>query len=141
MSKYKPDQMLAPLRLFVAARRQALQSGYTDNGGAIQSIERILDILGQRLCYPFISHINQLKGHPDAESSHAAFEARNRGDRVLIEHVMPQRDYARHICDMIETGASDGALLEHIGQTYRLVILTDGETRELNRQNRSGLAW
>ena len=140
MSKYKPVEMLDPLRLFVKARRQALEAGYTDNGGAIHSIERILDILGQRLCYPFLSHINQLKSHPHAECSVAAFEARTSGGQVLVEHVMPQREYARQICDMIEAGASDAALLDHIGGTYRLVILTDEETRKLNRQNRSKLS-
>ena len=140
MSKYKPAEMLAPLRLFVDARRRALEAGFTDNGGAIHSIERILDILAQRLCYPFISHINSLKKHPNADCSVAAFEARSTGGRLFIEHVMPQREYARRICDMIESGASDEALLHYVRQTYRLVILTEEETLNLNRQNRSRLS-
>ena len=140
MSKYRPAEMLAPLRLFVDARRQALQAGFTDNGGAIHSIVRILDIVGQRLCYPFVSHINKLKHHPNAECSVAAFEGRSGGARLKLEHVMPQVAYARQICDMIDAGASDADLLEHIGKTYRLVILTEEETLTLNRQNRSRLS-
>lgn len=140
MSKYKPEELLAPLRLFVGARRQALKAGFTDNGGAIHSIERILDILGLRLCYPFVSHINKLKYHPNAECSVAAFEARGVGGRLLIEHVMPQRAYARRICDMIDAGESDDAVLRYVRESYRLVILTDEETYMLNRQNRSTLS-
>jgi hypothetical protein len=140
MSKYKPAEMIGPLRLFAEARRQALEAGFTDNGGAIHSVERILDILAQRLCYPFISHVNNLKSHPEAECSVGAVETRASRGRLYIEHVMPQREYARQICDMIEAGATDAALLEHIAETYRLVILNEEETRKLNLQNRSRLS-
>lgn len=48
-------------RLAAELRRRMLDAGFSDNGGAIHSAERILNILGQRLCYPGLSHINNLR--------------------------------------------------------------------------------
>ena len=43
--------MLPALRHFIEARAKALSYGYiTDNGGAIHSVERILNIFSLRLC-------------------------------------------------------------------------------------------
>jgi hypothetical protein len=54
-------------------RNEMLAAGFTDNGGAIHSAERILDILGQRLKYPGLSHGNALRHYPKAEFSDAAW--------------------------------------------------------------------
>jgi hypothetical protein len=137
--KYTPERLLPALRLFAAARNQALAVGFTDNGGAIHSVERILDILGQRLRYPHLSHINQLKTDESAEASVAAHEARCRGDAVNIEHVAPLRALAKEVVSRIDQGMSDEELLAFIRGTYRLVLLTQEETRALNRANRSRL--
>src|SRR5690554_2514428 len=70
--KYHSKNLMPALRLFVEARNKAVESGFTDNGGAIHSVERILDILSMHICYPHLSHINSLKSDPAAEISVAA---------------------------------------------------------------------
>jgi hypothetical protein len=76
-TKYTPENLLPALRLFIKARNKALNAGFTDNGGAIHSVELILDILCQRVCYP---GINNLKKNKNAEISVAAHEARECGE-------------------------------------------------------------
>jgi hypothetical protein len=102
--KYRADNLLPVLRIFVEARNAALAAGFTDNGGAIHSIERILDILGMHVRYPHLTHINNLKTDPRAEISVAAHEARLRGEAVNIEHVLPQRAFAVVITGMVTRG-------------------------------------
>lgn len=140
MSKYVPKAMLRPLRLFAKARNEALKAGFTDNGGAIHSVERILDILAQRLCYPHVSHANTLKGLMTTECSVEAHAARERGEPVFIEHVMPQRAYAQKVIELIDTGVTDDEILRFIRRTYRLVLLSAEETRTINLANRSLLS-
>lgn len=138
-SKYNRDNLFRALRLFVEARRNALEVGFTDNGGAIHSIERILDILACRIKYPKLRHINSAKRASDMEISVAAHEARLQGERIRIEHVMPQRAFARQIIDMIERGQTDNEIEAYVGRTYRLVLLTEKEARALDLWNRSSL--
>lgn len=140
MSKYKPDNLLPALRLFVEARNKSVAAGFTDNGGAIHSVERILDILGQRLRYPHLRHTNNLKRDPTAEISAAAHAARRRGEVLKIEHVMPQRAFALQIIGQINEGKTDEDLTRFIRANYRLVLLTMDETTALNRTNRSRLS-
>ncbi|WP_175941853.1 hypothetical protein [Burkholderia pyrrocinia] len=135
--KYNPITLLPALRLFIEARNRAIASDFTDNGGAIHSVERILDILCQRVRYPNLSHINNLKTDPDAECSVGAHKARQRGEKVLIEHVMPQREFAREVIKIVDNGATDDQILSFIRRHYRLVLLTQEETTALNRLNRS----
>ncbi len=52
MSKHHSESPLPALRLFIQAQNKAIKSGFTDNGGANQSVERILSILCQRLVNP-----------------------------------------------------------------------------------------
>ena len=137
MGKYNEKNLIPALRLFVEARNKALESGFTDNGGAIHSVERIVDILSLSLCYPHLSHINNLKKSSSAEISLEAQKARQRGDPILIEHVMPQRAYAREIIKVIEAGGSDDDLIAFIKKNYRLVLLTKEETTIINKLNRS----
>jgi len=56
-------------------------AGFTDNGGAIHSAERILNILGLCLVYPDLSHINNLRKYAKAEFSVKALAAYDRGER------------------------------------------------------------
>ncbi|VVE80370.1 hypothetical protein [Pandoraea sputorum] len=135
--KYNPTTLLPALRLFIQARIRAIASGFTDNGGAIHSVERILDILCQRVRYPNLRHINNLKTDPDAECSVGAQKARQSGEKVLIEHVMPQREFAREVIKIVDNGATDDHILAFIQRNYRLVLLTQDETTALNRSNRS----
>lgn len=137
--KYHAENLIPALRLFIAARNKAVEDGFTDNGGAIHSVERILDILSMHVCYPRLTHINNLKADPAAEISVRAHEARERGEPLLIEHVMPQRAFARKVIDLVNEGASDEELLGFIKAHYRLVLLTRDETAALNRQNRSSM--
>ena len=140
MGKYHHENLIPALRLFIEARTKALEGGFTDNGGAIHSVERILDILSMHLCFPHLSHINNLKADPDAEISVAAHEARSRGERILIEHVLPQRAYAQKIIALVNEGATDADLIAFIKANYRLVLLTPEETTRINRLNRSRLS-
>lgn len=140
MGKYVPKAMLGPLRLFAKARNEALRAGFTDNGGAIHSVERILDILAQRLCYPHVSHANTLKKLLTTECSVGAYAARERGEPVFIEHVMPQRAYAQRVIELIDSGATDDEVIDFIKRTYRLVLLSAGETSAINQANRSSLS-
>lgn len=135
--KYSPKSLLPALRIFIDARNAAIKLGFTDNGGAIHSVERILDILCQRVKYPDLRHINDLKRDPTAERSVGAHQAILNGDAVLIEHVMPKREFARHVIAIVESGASDNDIIQYVGETYRLVLLSREETIALNRMNRS----
>lgn len=137
--KYNANNLIPALRLFIDARNEAIALGFTDNGGAIHSVERILDILAQRLCYPHLSHINGLKADNDAEMSEEAYFARERGETVYIEHVLPQRAFARQVIEIVGQSCSDQELIEFIQQRYRLVLLTKRETDHINRVNRSKL--
>lgn len=137
MRKYHTENLLPALRLFVQARNEALKGGFTDNGGAIHSVERILDILSMHVCYPHLSHINSLKTDPTAEISFHAYQARERGEPLLIEHVLPQRAYAQKVIELLNDGATDEELLNFIKKNYRLVLLTSEETVNINRLNRS----
>jgi hypothetical protein len=137
MGKYHQGNLFPALRLFIEARNKALDLGFTDNGGAIHSVERILDILSRRISYPSLGHINTLKKVPTAAISVAAYEARIRGEKLLIEHVLPQRAYARKIIDLVKDGKTNDELVEFIKANYRLVLLTKEETKKLNKHNRS----
>ncbi len=135
--KYHTENLLPALRLFIDARNKALEGGFTDNGGAIHSVERILDILSMHVRYPHLTHINGLKTDPAAEISVQAHEARERGEPLLIEHVLPQRAYARRVIELVNDGATDDEVLRFIQDNYRLVLLTREETTRINRLNRS----
>jgi hypothetical protein len=39
--KYNTENLLPALRLFIEARNKSLEGGFTDNGGAIHSVERL----------------------------------------------------------------------------------------------------
>ena len=140
--KYTPDVLLPALRLFVKARKKALAGGFTDNGGAIHSIERIIDILSQILCYPHLTHINKLKDFSGAEMSQGARRALKAGRRtdVLIEHIMPQRAFALELIALIENGCTDRKLCSYIKRHYRLVLLDKEETARMNKLNRSKIS-
>lgn len=89
------------------------------------------------MCYPHLSHINNLKRDPKAEISEEAYNARQRGEPIKIEHVQPQRAFAKEIIRIVEDGGADDDIIKYIGRNYRLVLLTHEETKKLDRQNRS----
>ena len=59
--KYEPLKLVEMFKLAAGLRTRMVAAGFTDNGGAIHSAERILNILGLRLCYPKLSHTNNLR--------------------------------------------------------------------------------
>ena len=124
-------------RKAASLRNEMIDSGFTDNGGAIHSAERILDILGLCLNYPGLSHRNNLRNYPGAEFSPAALEDHQRGDRVKIEHVSPHRALTRKSIQEIDNGASNQEFTDYVRKHFRLVLLTLEETQRLNRINRS----
>jgi hypothetical protein len=65
--KYDPAVLIRMFRKAANLRNDMLAEGFTDNGGAIHCAERILDILGQRLNYPGLSHGNALRHYKNAE--------------------------------------------------------------------------
>jgi hypothetical protein len=118
------EAMLAALRPLVKARSEANALGLTDNHGAIHSIERVLNILRLRLVHPNIDHVRNIKHDPNVEGTAEAFAARERGERVDIEHVYPRREVAVAVCDLITRGASDRQLRNYIVRTSHVVLLT-----------------
>jgi hypothetical protein len=82
--KYNPDNLIPMFRLAAKLCKRMRAAGFTDNGGAIHSGERILNILSLCLVYPGLSHINNLSKHEKAEFSLKARAAYARGDKVLI---------------------------------------------------------
>nr|WP_321455030.1 hypothetical protein [uncultured Cohaesibacter sp.] len=138
MPKYTAENLIPALRTFVRARQEALELGFTDNGGAIHSIERIADILCRAICYPHIKHPSKVISDQKVEISVKALVARKASiSNVRVEHVMPQRAFARQLCDLIQEGQTDAQIVEHIKSTYRLVILTNEEAKALDKINRS----
>lgn len=124
-------------RLAAQLRAAMLAAGFTDNGGAIHGAERILNLLGLRLCYPNLSHIHHLRTLPDAPFSENALTAHQTGQQVLIEHVNPHRALTRLAIQSVEEGATDGQLIDFVRSNFRLALLTKTETQRLNKLNRS----
>jgi len=118
-------------------RNEMLEEGFTDNGGAIHSAERILNLLGLRLKYSDLSHMNNLRSWERAEFSIEALAAYKAGNTIVIEHVSPIRDFTRKAIEKIDDGASDEQLEDFVKINYRLVLLTPDEALRLNQQNRS----
>ena len=50
--KYTATNLIPAFRIAVRARNEMRGVGFTDNGGAIASATRVLDILGMHVCYP-----------------------------------------------------------------------------------------
>lgn len=136
-SKYSPENLIPMFRKAASLRNEMIDSGFTDNGGAIHSAARILDILGVRLNYPGLSHSQNLCNHPGAEFSPAALKAHERGEKVKIEHVSPHRALTRGAIQIIDDGANDQEFTDYVRQHFRLVLLTAEEAQRLNRINRS----
>ena len=139
-SKYEPLKLIAMFRLAAALRRQMQEVGFTDNGGAIHSAERILNILGLRICYPGLTHINNLRNHPSAPFTAEALVAHKAGEKVLIEHISPHRALTRLAIEQVEAGASDEEFIEFVKLNFQLALLTQDETMRLNKLNRSKMA-
>ena len=135
--KYEPSKLIEMFRLAAVLRKQMLDVGFTDNGGAIHSAERIMNILGLRLCYPNLSHINNLRNHPNAPFSSEALVAHKAGEKVLIEHVSPHRALTRLAIAQIEGGATNEEFAEFVKTNFQLALLTEAETLRLNKLNRS----
>lgn len=135
--KYEPLKLVEMFKLAAGLRTRMVAAGFTDNGGAIHSAERILNILGLRLCYPKLSHTNNLRKLNQAPFSEAARVAHESGQRVLIEHVNPLRALTRLAIEKLENGASDSEFLEFVRTHFQLALLTEDETKRLNKMNRS----
>jgi hypothetical protein len=138
--KYHLDNLIPMLRKAAALRNEMLALGFTDNGGAIHSAERIVYILGLCLNYPGLGHINNLRHHKGAIFSVEAQAAHRSGTRVLIEHFAPIRDLTRKTIEKISEGASDAELAAFVRNHYQLVLLTPIEALRLNRLNRSKMS-
>jgi hypothetical protein len=124
-----------------ALRNEMLAMDFTDNGGAIHSAERILDILGLCLNYPTLTHRNALKTFTGAERSQDADRALKRGKPVHIEHLYPHR--ALTIAAIEKLGSNrkgaEERLIAFVKRSYRLVLLTAEERARLDRINRSAV--
>ena len=139
--KYEPLMLVRMFRIAAEARTTMVNEGFTDNGGAIHSAERILNILGQRLCYPGLSHINKLRHYPDAAFSVKALSEHKAGKQVRIEHVAPQRARTvRAIDKVVKHKATDEEFMKFVKRTFRLALLTESETDLLNKINRSSIS-
>jgi len=134
--KYDPDLLIRMFRKAATLRNEMVAAGFTDNGGAIHCAERILDILGQRLNYPGLSHGNALRHYKMAEFSDEAWELHQNKKPVLIEHVSPRRQLTQMAIEKIQT-ASDAQFRAFVRRHYKTVLLSPDETLRLNRLNRS----
>lgn len=134
--KYDPDLLIKMFRKAAALRNEMVAAGFTDNGGAIHCAERILDILGQRLNYPGLSHGNKLKHYKKAEFSDEAWALHQAKKKVLVEHVSPRRHLTQMAIAKIGT-SSDAQFKAFVKRHYKTVLLSPDETRRLNRLNRS----
>ena len=135
--KYNDENLVAMFRLAADLRKQMISAGFTDNGGAIHSAERILHLLGQRICFPELAHLNNLRMLPNAPFSEAALTAYQNGQQVFIEHVNPHRALTRLAIELIESGKSDEEFRAFVRDNYQLALLTHEETTRLNRLNRT----
>jgi hypothetical protein len=138
--KYHPENLIPMFRKAAALRNEMNAAGFTDNGGAIHSAERILNMLGLCLNYPEVGHPNNLRHFEKAIFSVEALIAHKSGSKVLIEHVSPVRDFARRAIDKIDRGASDAQLKQFVQRHYKLALLTPTEALRLNKQNRSKMS-
>jgi hypothetical protein len=134
--KYHPGNLIPMFRLAAELCKRMRAAGFTDNGGAIHSAQRVLNLLGLCLVYPDLSHLNNLRKYEKAEFSMKARAAYARGDTVKIEHVSPERDFTRRAIDKIDELDDDG-LAKFVKRHFRLVLLTPQEQAQLNRENRS----
>jgi hypothetical protein len=105
--KYDPQTLVRMFRMAAKLRQEMITAGFTDNGGAIHSAERILDILGQRLNYPGLRHINSLRHYKRAIFSKGAHTAYERGETVHIEHVSPLRALTRMAIEQANSNKAD----------------------------------
>lgn len=137
--KYEPETLIAMFRLAAELRMKMKEVGFTDNGGAIHSAERILHLLGLRLCFPDLSHLNNLRKHARAPFSEAALLAHEAGERVLIEHINPHRALTRLAIDMVNSGADNAEFCKFVEGNYQLALLTEDETTRLNKLNRTSI--
>lgn len=134
--KYDLDLLIKMFRRAAALRNEMVAAGFTDNGGAIHCAERILDILGQRLNYPGLSHGNALKHYKNAEFSDQAWALHQSNKAVLIEHVSPRRHLTQMAIAKVAT-ISDSQFRAFVKRYYKTVLLSPEETLRLNRLNRS----
>jgi hypothetical protein len=135
--KYHSGNLIPMFRKAAELRGQMLAEGFTDNGGAIHSAERILNILGLCLKYPELGHINNLRHWESAEFSTKTLAAYRAGEKVVIEHVSPIRDFTRQAIEKVTQRASNEQLERFVRKNFRLVLLTPDEALRLNKQNRS----
>ncbi len=92
--KYTPETLLPALRLFIEARNKANAAGFPDNGGAIHSVERIIDVLCIRVKYG-LTHVNNLK--------------KCRPQNAVSEHTKPA-NVAMHIYYALNTSCRNARL-------------------------------
>jgi hypothetical protein len=137
--KYTPDGLVKAFRVAAQCRRQLNEAGLTDNAGAIHAAERVMHLLGPRLVYGLDGVVQDYKHRAGATFSEEALAAHRRGERVLIEHVAPQRALTLAAIERVEAGATDVELVEFVKSKFKLVVLTQEETTRLNKMNRSRL--
>jgi hypothetical protein len=82
--KYHPENLIRMFRKAATFRNEMIAEGFSDNGGAIHSAERILNLLGLCIKYPGLSHGNKLRHYADAEFSIKALEAHKAGDMLRL---------------------------------------------------------
>lgn len=142
--KYNESNLIPAFILAAEFRNKLLGMGFTDNGGAIHSSERIINMLGLALNYPDLDHLNNIRHHKAAKFSVEAKKTYDNKEKVYIEHVSPVRDFTREAIKLIDTVSSveekSELLKEFVRTHYQLVLLTKEETDRLNRLNRTKMS-
>ncbi len=131
-----PAQILIPLFRKAAALRNEMRAiSFSDDHGVIQCAERILDVMGRRINYPGLAHIDNLKHYPNAEFSPEAQEAHKNGRKIVVTYALPIRELTRAAIEKVTKGATGDELIELIKEHYRLVLLTSEEIKRLNKKS------
>ena len=119
-SNYTARILIPMFRKAAALRNEMCAVGFTDDGGAINCAERILDILGLRLNYPGLAHISDLNNYAGTEFSAAALKSHKGGKRVTRPHVSSIRELTRAAIKIVTSGATGDELVTFIKENYRL---------------------
>lgn len=137
--KYTADNLVPMFLKAAQLRQEMIQAEFTDNGGAIHSAERIIDILGLHLKYPALSHRNGMKKRDDVEASVAAVIAQRRKKPVHVEHFYPLRAFtiAAIKAARPDMPGAEQRLVRFVKKHYRLVLLTPTERAGLDKTNRT----
>lgn len=125
--------ILSALRDCIILRNAMNTQGFSDEKGALQSVEYLLDLLSMQRKYG-LTKLVQLKKSQTAERTHGVTLAINCGDAIRVQHIHTLREWALSFIAKVDEGLSDHDLLSFIDENYRLVLVTLLHSRALRSE-------